>query len=494
MRHFLKFSGSVKKPTLQLFALLVFTLTSGYTLQSCSSTKKLHTEAPAAAASAAPLYKPQLSSITVPISVSIAALESRLNQEVAGVLYKDTNLNDDNVAVTVTKKGRMTVSAGQNKIYFSVPLHIYAKGRWKWDPCKLCPAIDKTEDTSFDMVIKTESTIGLTEDYRISTVTSGDFEWGSTKPTIELGPLRIGLARFVEPALRQQMGVLSKQLDKELQQHLNMKKYVADAWVLLQEPVKLDEAMDAWLTVVPQEVRMAPLHARDGSLSTRLGITSYITVTTDGRPQVELNRHLPRLIIDRRLSDDIQVGLTTVTPYAQASQLLHGQVAGQTYKFDDGKSEVTIKDAAMTPSGEQLVLMLDIDGKTKAGLFTKKLAGKIYLRGTPYYDAATGSIRVRDVDYDLDTRDKLLNTASWMAKNKFIDIIQQQVNIPVQQQLNNTKKMLQATLDKQARVHESLLLRGSIQDIVPENIYLTPEGIKAVVNATGTLTATVDKL
>nr|WP_245402592.1 DUF4403 family protein [Pontibacter sp. E15-1] len=469
-------------------------LLSGYTLQSCSSTSKLNAEAPAATALAAPLYKPQLSSIAVPVSISIAALESRLNQEVAGVLYKDDNLSDDNVAVTVTKSGRMSVRAEGDKIYFSVPLHIYAKGRWKWDPCKLCPAIDKTEDTSFDMVIKTESKLGLTDDYRISTVTSGDFAWGNTKPVLTLGPLKIGLARFVEPALRQQMGTLSKQLDKELQQHLDMKKYVTDAWLLLQEPVKLDDALNAWLTVVPQEVRMAPLQAKDGTLSTRLGITSYITVSTEGKPQVQLNRNLPKLLVDKRLADDIQVGLTATVPYAHASKLLQGQVANQTYTFDDGKSQLTVKDAAITPSGEQLVLMLDVDGKTKAGLFTKKIVGKVYLRGTPYYDAETASIRVRDVDYDLDTKDKLLNTASWLAKNKFVGMIQQQVNIPVQQQLNDTRKLLQATLDRQGRVHESLLLRGNIQHLTPENIYLTPEGIKAVVNAKGTLTATVDKL
>ncbi|WP_161889708.1 DUF4403 family protein [Pontibacter russatus] len=484
----------MQKSYLRIVYFLLLILAFGQALQGCSSTSKLHTEAPAATASAAPIYKPRLSSITVPVSVSIAALENRLNQEVASVLYKDTDLSDDNVAVTVTKKGRMAVRAEQDKIYVSVPLHIYAKGRWKWDPCKLCPAIDKTEDTRFDMVIKTESSIRLTEDYRISTTTSGDFEWGDTKPVLELGPLKIGLARFVEPALRQQLSSLSKQLDKELQQHLDMKKYVADAWLLLQEPVKLDNALNAWLTVQPQEVRMAPLSARSGNLHSRLGITSYIAVATGGKPQVQLNRNLPKLIVDNRLTDDIQIGLTATVPYAQASQLLQKQVANQTYKFDGGKSQVTVKDASMTPNGEQLVLMLDIDGRTKAGLFTKKLAGKIYLRGTPYYDAASASIRVRDVEYDLDTKDKLLNAADWLARNKFTEMIQQQVSIPVQQQLHDTKQLLQATLDRQGRVHESLLLRGSIQDITPENIYLTPEGIKAVVNATGSLTATVDKL
>lgn len=462
-------------------------------LPGCSSTEKLNAAAPATATTA-PVYQPSLSSITVPVSVPVAVIEQRLNQELKGVLYKDDKLEGDNVAVTVTKNGLMSVRADKDKIYFSVPLHIYAKGRWKWDPCKLCPAIDKTEDTSFDMVIKTESKISLTEDYKINTVTSGDFAWGDTKPTLQLGPLTIGLARFVEPAMRSQMAKLTKQLDQELQNRLNIRQYVSQAWLLMQEPIKLDDDMNAWLTIVPKQVRMTPLQARNGNLSTSIGISSYIAVTTNGKPNIQTDKTLPKLMVDSRLSDDIRIGLTANIPYEHASKLLQAQVTGQTYTFDDGKSQLTINDAAIAPGGEQLVLMLDVNGKTKAGLFTKKIVGKVYLRGTPYYDAATASIKVRDVDYDLDTKDKLLNTASWLAKNKFTDMIQEQVSFPVQSQLNDAKKMLQATLNQQSRVNESLLLKGTIHEITPDNIYLTPEGIKAVVNATGKLTATVDRL
>ncbi|PTX22641.1 uncharacterized protein DUF4403 [Pontibacter mucosus] len=480
--------------TFRKLPVLLLLVTSGLALPGCSSTDKLNTAAPETVASAMPAYKPQLSSISIPISIPVAAIEGRLNQEIANTLYKDTNLNDDNLAVTVTRNGSLSMRADRDKIYFSVPLRIYAKGRWKWDPCKFCPSIDKTEDTTFDMIIKTESKIGLTEDYKVKTITSGDFEWGNTKPVLELGPLRIGLARFVEPALRQQMATLSQQLDKELQNRLDVKKYVADAWQQLQQPVKLDDNLNAWLTVMPQEVRMAPLLAQNGNLNTRLGVTSYISVTTDGKPQVQVNKNLPRLIVDNRMSDDIQIGLTASVPYAHASKLLQEQVAKQTYTFDGGKSEITVNEAAISPGGEQLVLMLDVNGKTKAGLFTKKIQGKVYLRGTPYYDAATASIRVRDVAYDLDTKDKILSAASWLAQNKFEAMIQQQVSIPVQHEVNNARKMLQSALDSQGRIHESVLLRGSIKEITPDNIYLTQDGIKAVINAKGTLTATVDKL
>ena len=471
-----------------------FLLSCVLSFQSCSSTATITATAPPVTAAAAAAYQPRLSSVSIPVSVSLAAIEDKLNQELQGVLYKDDNLEGDNVAIRVLKKGRMTISGEKDKLYFSVPLQIYAKGRWKWDPCKFCPSIDKTEDTTFDMVVKTESRFGLTEDYKINTITSGNFEWGDTKPYIQLGPLKIGLARFVEPALQQQMNVIATQLDKEIQNRLNMRQYVADTWAMMQQPVKLDDKLDAWLSVTPQAVRMAPLYAHNGSLRTRLGITSYIQVSTDGKPQTQVNKTLPKLILDSRLSDDIQIGLTANVPYAHASKMIKEQVANQTYKFDDGKSQVTVKDAAITPNGEQLVLMLDVDGKTKTGLFTKKLVGKLYLRCTPYYDAQTTSIKVRDVDYDLDTKDMLLSMASWLARNKFKEMIQSEVTIPVQSQLTDAKSLLQNSLNQSSRLHESVLLRGAVNDLVLENIYLTPTGIKAIINARGNLTATVDKL
>lgn len=484
----------MKKTILQAIVFAFAIITSSAAIQSCSSTSNLNTEAPNGSISSSPIYQPKLSSVTVPVSISIATIEEKLNSEFAGILYKDDKLEGDNVAVTVSKNGRMTMRADKDKIYFSIPLHIYAKGRWKWNPCKICPSIDKTEDTAFDMVINTESRIGLTEDYKINTITSGNFEWGNTKPVLQLGPLKIGLARFVEPKMREQISVIARQLDKELQNRIDIRKYVADAWLQMQEPIKLDNELNAWLSIVPKDVRIAPIYAKDGNLNTRIGITSYLTATTDGKPQVKLNRNLPKLIVDNRLADDIQIGLTANIPYEHASKLLQEQVTGRTYKFDDNKSQVKVNAASITASGEQLIMMLDVDGKTKAGLFTKKIVGKVYLRGTPYYDAQSASIKVRDIDYDLDTKDKLLSTANWLAKNKFKEMIQEQVNIPVQGELTKAKKLLQASLDQTGKASNSFLLRGNINEIEPENIYLTPTGIKAVINAKGSVTATIEKL
>ncbi len=462
--------------------------------QSCQQTTTIQASAPEKQTAAAPVLERKLSTITVPVSFQVATLENKLNQELQGILYRDTNLDDDNMAVTVSKNGQLGMRAEGNKIYFTVPLHIFAKGRWQWEPCKICPKIDKSESTEFDVIVKTESMLSFTEDYRVRTATTGDFDWGATKPTLSLGPLKIGLARFVEPALQNQMTRLSGQLDQEIQNRLKIREYIQQAWLQLQQPIQIDKTYNAWLTFTPQDIRISPLQAANGQLNMRIGFNSFIETVTNGKPVVKVNPTLPKLITDNRLTDNVQIGLVGEVPFTHATQLLKEQINGKSYSFEGGKQQITINNAEISGSGDKLVVMLDVNGKAKSGLFTKKIVGKVFLKAIPYYDAATTSIRIRDVDYDLQTKDQLLRTASWLAKGKFIQNIEQQVNFPVKAQLDQARTLLQNSLDQSSLVNQSILLKGNIRSFTPENIYLTPTSIKTVLNAQGNLTVQILKL
>jgi hypothetical protein len=461
-------------------------------LPSCQSTTKLATATPPAQAAAAPKFERKLSVINVPVSFKVNTLQTKLNNEFKGLLYKDENLADDNVAIKIWKKGDVGIKAENNKIYFTIPLHIWVKGQYKWEACDLCPTIEKSESTEFDVTLKSESALAFTEDYKVKTTTVGDFSWGDTKPVIEMGPLKIGLARFIDPVMRSQMGTLTKQLDEEIQNRVNIKTYLQQAWTMMQQPIQIDKTYDAWLKITPTAIRVTPLVARNGEISMRIGMNSYLETFTNGKPAFKVNPTLPKLVTDSRIPDDVQIGISGEISYDYATKLLKDEFAGKTFTFDDGK--VTIKDASVAPSGDKLMLMLDVDGKTKAGLFTKKIVGKVFLKATPFYDQATGSLKVRDVDFDLETKDKLLSSASWLVKGKLREIIQQQVDFPVKSQLDDAKKQIQEALDKQGRIHESVMLKGKITEISPDNIYLTPTAIKTIMNAKGNITVDIDKL
>src|SRR5688572_32563279 len=101
-------------------------------LPSCQSTTKLNTATPPVQASAVtPKFERKLSTINVPVSFRVNTLQDKLNNEFKGLLFNDQNLDDDNVAIKIWKKSDVGVKAENNKIYFTIPLHIWVKGQYK---------------------------------------------------------------------------------------------------------------------------------------------------------------------------------------------------------------------------------------------------------------------------------------------------------------------------------------------------------------------------
>ncbi len=436
-------------------------------------------------------FERKLSTINIPISFPIKQLEAKLNQELSGVLYKDDDLKGDNVKITISKTGNIGVNAENNKISFSIPLHIWALGNWEWQACDICPKLSKSESTNFDMNLSFQSQLALTENWQLKTTTTGDYQWGNKKPYLELGPLKIPLESIIDLALAPQVDKLTARLDKEIQNKVNIKQYVQKAWVDMQQPILLDKNMNAWLAISPQAVSVTPLQTKNNELSMKIGVKSYIEMFTGAKPQAGTNTVLPKLVTDSRLQDDFQIGLVGEIPYEQATQMIKKEVIGKTYNLDNNKYALQIMDLALSGSGEKLLMQADINGKTAKG---KKITGRIFIEGTPYYDAATQAIKVRDFDYNLKTKNVLLKSASWLINAGFLKQIEEKLTFPMKDHISNAQKMVQDGLSKNGRVSPNVLLKGNITNLSPEGIYLTPTSIKAVVNAQGKVNVLVDKL
>jgi hypothetical protein len=463
-----------------LFVLLV--------LASCKRTN-ISSDAPDKLSPTA-IFERKISTINVPISIAVKELEGRINQQFSSVLYKDDDLAGDNVKVTVTRSGNIGVKTVNNKLSFTVPIHVWGLGSWEWQACSFCPKLSKSQATNFDMNISVETLLELTEDWQIKTTTTGNYNWGKTRPTLNIGPISVPLSGIIDMALKPQMNKIAAQMDKEIQNRVNIKQYVQKAWVDVQQPILLDQAMNAWLAVSPQELRITPLTAKEGTISMKVGIKSFIEVVSGSKPAPVINGVLPRLITDPNLADDFEIGLIGEISYDQATALLKQQVLNKPYTFENNKYLVIVKDLALSSNGDKLLMDMVVDGK--AG--KKKLGGRIYMEGIPYYDAATSSVRVKDFDYNVKTKNVLLKSASWLANVGFHKKLEEMLVFPLEGQLKDMQKAVQDNLDKSIKFGSALTLKGNLAGITPEGIYLTPNSIKAVINAKGKLTAVVDKM
>ncbi|MFC6996996.1 DUF4403 family protein [Rufibacter roseus] len=475
------------------FRFLLFCMLAllGLTLPfSCQKSTTLSSLSSIAPANFHPLPARRLSTVTLPITVPTSVLEQQLNAQISGVLYQDDDMEADDLAVKVTKAGPLRLRAEHSKLYVEVPLRVWAKGRWQWNACEWCKKLQKTEETEFDMVVRTESRLQVMPDYTLKSYTNGDFAWGDRKPTLSLGPLRINLAPFIEPRLRGQLSPLLLQMDRELERRVNLKAYVQEAWQQLQQPLELSKDYGAWLAIDPQAIRITPLELQNNQLRLQIGIDAFLGVTSGQKPKTLVKPQLPNFSPARTLPQEASIEVATDVPYQQLTLLLRKEIQHKTFHFEEGKHQLTVHDLAVAGSGSQLRLELEVSGVAKSGFITKKFQGKVHLAGTPYFDAPTQSLKVRGLDFEVQTQDQLVNTADWLLHNKFRNQLEAQFTVPVKEQLASLRKSLSNGLTEN-RLHENVILRGSLLSFEPDTILVTPAGIRALFLASGRLAVAV---
>jgi hypothetical protein len=474
---------------MRYFAVFIFAI--ALTLLSSCKSHKIMAEAPdnTQAAQQVPLTP---STINVPVSIDVRQLANMLNRQLQGTIYTDNNIEDDNLKMTVKRIGNIALQADNNRIIFSIPLHIWAEGRAKWDPCSFCPSVSKTQDIAFDVTVRTESQVSLTENWQVKTNTVATYAWGDSKPSLAIGPVSIPISGAIDLALKPYMKDLDVLIDRQLAPYLDLRPYIKSAWASAQEPVLLDRDMSLWLKIDPLEIRMSPVKLQNNYISMIMGLKSYVSIISGNKPVFTVNNNLPKLIIDNSIQNNLQIGLQGYVSYENATRIAREEIAGKTFSFDDNKYKVRINDLALSPQGDKIQVKVDLTSFNKHG---KSIGGIIFAEGTPYYDETTQSIRVMNLDYNVKTKNLLLKSAAWLVNKTFMGQIEQKLDFPIGDYLKNAAKQAQQTLTKGTRINDMALLKGSLTKIdIQKNIYITPDAIVALSNLSGNITIQVDKL
>jgi hypothetical protein len=135
-------------------------------------------------------------------------------------------------------------------------------------------------------------------------------------------------------------------------------------------------------------------------------------------------------------------------------------------------------------SADKVIIKVGVDGQIKKGILKKRVRGALFLEGIPYYDSTDMAIKIRDLEYTLDTKDVLLKAAKWLSDKKIKDLMADNLVFPIGDQIEEAKKMIEKEL-KSVAVNEYATVSGSLNSLRPEGIYLTEKAIHVVILADG---------
>ncbi len=427
----------------------------------------------------------QLSVINIPISIPIAEVEKQLNKGVQELIYEDNspdNNGGDNLLLKVWKREPITIQAQGDEFHITAPLRIWAKGGLSLDKM----GINHTEfkETECALNVHFTSRITIDQDWKVKTITSAKgYDW-ITKPKIQLGFIEISVASFLDNIIDKQQARIALQLDNQVAEKLDIKKHVQKAWTTLQQPILLSDEYNTWLQVLPTEVFVTPVYVQNNMAGAMLGVKAFSQTTVGQKPEAVIQDQLPLLQLAKEIPDEFAVGVSGQVSHEYAAQILTEKFVDQTFSFSEGKYEITLTSIDLYGNGENIVV--------KAGM-AGSVEGTMYLTGKPYFDQATQSVGLLNLDYDLDTRNKLIKTASWLAKGKFVRTMQDALKIPLGDRIEEVKELIQHKITHR-QVAKGIVLNGQLDELSPTEVYITPQSIVAVVLAKGKLNVKIDGL
>jgi hypothetical protein len=125
-------------------------------------------------------------------------------------------------------------------------------------------------------------------------------------------------------------------------------------------------------------------------------------------------------------------------PYDVASSILTRELRGTVIRV--GKQRIVVDSLHLLGVG---------DGRVAVGLaVTGSVDGVLYAIGRPALDTTRTELYLRDVEYDVGTRDLLTGTLAWLAGGPVEDFLRTRARIKLAPVLNDGRELLEKELNR----------------------------------------------
>lgn len=453
-----------------MYKYILSLLTVAALLSACSTNKKIEALKPLPDyASNTVIYDKQLSYLNIPVEIGVAEIQSQVNKYLSGILYEDKNINDDNIAVKVTKEAPITIREQGGNLYIDLPLRVTGKVKYGFE--KLGLSMYDTRDFYMNGTISLISAISF-KDWKLNTRTViADVKWKES-PSVLVAGKNIPVTYLINPAITVFKSDVARKVDDAVAQTVNIKSYVVDALDKLANPMQVNQEYNTWFSIQAQELYSTRVVVANKKIKIGLGAKSYFETVVGQKPEKNNTKNIPLTSVDK-IQDQFKATVAAYATYSYAANEVQKNFAGQ--KFESGKRYVSITKIEMWGKDGKMIVAAGMTGSVN---------GTFYLVGVPVYNAAKKEVILDQVDFVLDSKNKLAKAADWLAHGTIVKKIAENCRFSIAEQLSEGEKAMKSYLNNY-QVVKGVLVNGNLTNLSPDKIVLTPNAIVAMVTANG---------
>jgi Domain of unknown function (DUF4403) len=238
-----------------------------------------------------------------------------------------------------------------------------------------------------------------------------------------------------------------------------------------------------WLQINPQRARINNLYAKDDSLYIYLGLSA--------RPIISFEKPADQKPVIPNMStfgrrQGFSIFLDANLNYDSLSNILNKQLVNKEFDFNKGpvKKKFIISDCKLSGTGnEKLVIKINFRGSN---------TGAFYLTGKPVYDKETRILELKNVEFDLKSKNALLKTAEWLFSGRIINEITESTRFDLSSYIDSAKIRINEQLNQEWI--KGISSRGNIEDIRLIDIYPLGKSLVIRSNCTGSLSIKIESI
>ncbi|MFP5041743.1 DUF4403 family protein [Parasediminibacterium sp. JCM 36343] len=462
---------------MKLFLQLVAFAAIAFIFAACGTTKKIETLKPEPNYSTDIVYDKQTSYLNLPVEVSVADLQTQTNKYLNGLIYEDNQIEGDNLMMKVWKQALIAINENAGKLEMVLPLKIWVKVRYGIEKFGLS-AYD-TRELNLNGSIKLSSLVAF-RNWKLTTNTQiGGIDWAES-PSITIAGKNVPITYLINPAVALFKPKLGKMVDDAIAQSLDIKPFVLSALDKISKPQEINPTYHVWFAMKPLELYTNQAIVANKKISVVMGMKAYLETAVNAKPTISFDKNKLVLLAADKLPDDFNVSIASVITYDNAAVLMQQNFEGK--KFESGSRSITVTKTALWGKDGKMIVELGMKGSVN---------GNFYLTGVPAYDSTKKEMYIDQVQFVLDSKNKLLQFGDWIAHGTILKRLKENCRYSVNEQLNQGSNTLKTYLSNYEPT-KGVKVNGYVTGLSPKNITLTPNAIITMITASGKVAVSVD--
>lgn len=284
----------------------------------------------------------------------------------------------------------------------------------------------------------------------------------------------------VMKGLKDELDIAKKEIEDSFG-IVNIKPQVQELWNKLNTSYNLYGL--GWLKINPQRARLNRFFTKNDSLNILLGLTAKPVISFERPP--DIMTLLPNLD-NTDAKPGFNIYLDALLNYDSLSNIINAQMKGREFDLSKGKSKkiLIVDECSLYGTGnEKLIIKLKFRGTN---------SGVAYFTGKPVYEEIKKVIEVRDIDFDIKTKNLLLKSADWLFNRRITTELTKVSKFDLSTYVDTAKLLINSQLN--AEWIKGIKTEGQVQDLKISGFYPLTSHLVIRSNASGMLMIKVESI